>query len=102
MINLYKNGKLELSLDGKKDNNTIICDKVIYNLDKKSLVREDDTYKIVLDFINKAGLIELLEHNQILPLNIDVIEIIEEKNLHRIKYKIESEEDIFNELEVIF
>ena len=102
MINLYKNGNLELTLEGKIENNMFIADNLIYDLEKKSLSRNQDGYKLTLDFSNNEGFIELTDYGQSLPLKIEIVEIIVNNKCHNIKYKIESEEDILNELEVIF
>ena len=102
MINLYKNGILELSLEGIVSDNQFICDGVVYDIKNMTLIRKQDGYKLTLDFINNKGIIELIEYNQSLPLKIEIMkkEINNEK--HKVEYKIETEEDILNEFEVIF
>lgn len=102
MINLYKNGILELTLDGKIENNVFISNNLIYDLEKKTLSRNQDGYKLSLDFSNNEGFIELTDYGQSLPIKIEIVEIFVNNKGHNIKYKIESEEDILNELEVIF
>lgn len=102
MINLYKNGILELTLDGKIENNVFISNNLIYDLEKKTLSRNQDGYKLSLDFSNNEGFIELTDYGQSLPIKIEIVEIIVNDKSHNVKYKIESEEDILNELEVIF
>ena len=102
MINLYKNGNLELTLDGKIENNVFISNNIIYDLEKKTLIRNQDGYILTLNFGNNEGIIELTEYGQTLPLKIEIVEIIVNDKGHNIKYKIESDEDILNELEFIF
>ncbi len=102
MINLYKNGKLEFNLNGSIENNKFLSENIIYDFKKRILVRNEDDYRLTLDFINCKCLIKLINYNQELSLPIEIVEIIEDDKQLNIKYKMESEKDILNELEVIF
>ena len=102
VLNLYKNGKLELSLNGYINNNIILFDNITYDKEKIILIREDETYKYIIDFNNNSASIELKEYGQILPLLVNNIEKNISDNKHIIKYNIESEDDVLNELEIIF
>ena len=102
ILNLYKNGKLSLTLNGSINDNKGIFDNIIYDIEKMILIREDNTYKYVIDFKQKSAILELKEYKQTLPLVVKNIKIEVNNNKHKIAYNIESEEDILNELEVIF
>ena len=102
VLNLYKNGKLELSLNGYINNNIVLFDNITYDKEKIILIREDETYKYIIDFNNNSASIELKEYGQILPLLVNNIEKNISDNKHIIKYNIESEDDVLNELEIIF
>ncbi len=101
-LNLYKNGKLVLNVEGKLIDNEAVFGNIIYNLDNKTLIRQDASYKYLLDFNNNEAKVELKEYDKELPLKIKTTKIDITNNYHKISYTIESEEEIYNVLEVIF
>ena len=66
------------------------------------LIREDNTFKYIIDFNTCTASIELKEYGQTLPLLVHNVEKNINNRKHKTKYNIESEENIINELEIIF
>ena len=47
-IELYKNGDLVLSSDGKIDDRLLVFGNIVYDLDKDVLIREDASFRYLL------------------------------------------------------
>ena len=63
-IELYKNGDLVLSSDGKIDDQLLVFGNIVYDLDKDVLIREDASFRYLLDFKNSTSEIIIKEqHN---------------------------------------
>ena len=102
VLKLYKNDKLELSLKGIKEEEKCLFDNIIYDTNKNLLIREDNDFKYTLDFNKKGVMIELKEYNQLLKMILKNVEIKISKKGLRVKYIIETEESILNEIEINF
>ena len=83
-IELYKDGDLVLSTDGKIDDRLLVFGNIIYDLDKDILIREDASFRYLLDFKN------------------DVISVNNENKRREIYYNIESETQINNRIVLTF
>lgn len=101
-LNLYNDNELILSLNGKLDGNKAIFDNIIYDLDNKVFINEDETYKYIIDFNKNEAIVELKEYQKNLSLKVDDVVSKTFKDKHIIKYRIESEEGILKTIEVIF
>ena len=101
-LNLYKNGKLVLTADGKLEGDEAVFGNIVYHLVDHTLIRQDASYKYFLDFKNEEAEVELKEYNHVLPLTIKTVAIECTDKIHKISYNIESEQTIENVLEVIF
>lgn len=101
-INLYKNGDLVLTKEGRKENDECIFENIVYNIKNNTLVREDASFRYLLDFNLNTATILLKEQNYTLPLKISLVNKELNSDCHKITYNIESENLISNVLEVIF
>lgn len=101
-LNLYKNGKLVLTAEGELKGIEAVFGNIVYNTKEHTLVREDASYRYLLDFKCEEASVLLKEYDKTLPLKIKTVSINTDKKLHKIAYNIESEETIENVLEVIF
>lgn len=101
-LNLYKNGKLVLTAEGELQGDEAVFGNIVYNIVEHTLIRQDASYKYLLDFKNEEAEVELKEYNQSLPLTIKTVSIECDDKLHKIAYNIESEQTIENVLEVFF
>ena len=101
-LNLYKNRKLELSIKGKKENNFLIFDNIIYDIENNILIREDNEFKYIMDFKNKEVNIELKDYGKSLNMDIKIIKMELNLKKHLIIYSIESDDLIENKLEILF
>ncbi len=102
VLYLFKNGELELTLNGIIDDKKMIFDNIIYDKENMILIREDASFKYIIDFNNNKASIELKEYNQNLSLLVQTLEKELTSNTHKIKYIIESEDNAINELVIIF
>ena len=101
-LNLYKKRKLELSIKGKKENNFLIFDNIIYDIENNILIREDNEFKYIMDFKNKEVNIELKDYGKSLNMDIKIIKMELNLKKHLIIYSIESDDLIENKLEILF
>ncbi len=101
-LNLYNDNELILSLNGKLDGNKAIFDNIIYDLDNKVFINEDETYKYIIDFNKNEAIVELKEYQKNLSLKVDDVVSKTFKDKHIINYRIESEEGILKTIEIIF
>ena len=102
ILNLYKNGKLVLTAEGTLQGDEAVVGNIVYHMVDNTLIRQDASYKYLLDFKNEEAEVELKEYNQSLPLTIKVLSIEVSDKGHKISYNIESEQTIENVLEVFF
>ena len=102
ILNLYKNGKLVLTAEGTLQGDEAVFGNIVYHMVDNTLIRQDASYKYLLDFKNEEAEVELKEYNQSLPLTIKVLSIEVSEKGHKISYNIESEQTIENVLEVFF
>ena len=101
-LNLYNDNELILSLNGKLDGNKAIFDNIIYDLDNKVFINEDETYKYIIDFNKNEAIVELKEYQKNLSLKVDAVVSKTFKDKHIINYRIESEEGILKTIEINF
>ncbi len=101
-LNLYNDNELILSLNGKLDGNKAIFDNIIYDLDNKVFINEDETYKYIIDFNKNEAIVELKEYQKNVSLKVDDVVSNTFKDKHIINYRIESEEGILKTIEIIF
>ena len=94
-IELYKNGDLVLSSDGKIDDRLLVFDKDV-------LIREDASFRYLLDFKNSTSEIIIKEQDYHLNLKIDVLSVNKENKRREIYYNIESETQINNRIVLTF
>ncbi len=99
-IKLFKNGNLILEKEGVKNNKNLVFEDIYYDPENHSLVRENKDYKYLLDFINEEAIVELKEKNVTIPIGMSVIKKDIDNNKHIINYKIDSDEDSENLLEI--
>lgn len=100
-INLYKDGNLVLTKEGKIEDKDCVFGNIVYNLDDLILTREDASYKYQLDFHDEEAFVLLKDQNYVLDLTIKVISRELSDKLHKISYVIESENKISNDIEII-
>lgn len=101
-MELYKDGDLVLSTDGKIDDRLLVFGNIIYDLDKDVLIREDASFRYLLDFKNSTSEIIIKEQDYHLNLKIDVISVNNENKRREIYYNIESETQINNRIVLTF
>ena len=101
-IELYKNGNLVLSQEGKLIDKDAVFGNIVYNIENHTLTREDGSYRYYLNFDNNEAVIKLKEYDQELDLTIKTTSIKCDNKTHEIAYNIESEQTIENNLKVIF
>ena len=101
-LNLYNDNELVLSLNGKLNGNKAIFDNIVYDLDNKVFINEDETYKYIIDFNKNEAIVELKEYQKNLSLKVDNVVSKTFKDKHIINYRIESEEGILKTIEIIF
>ncbi len=101
-LKLYKNGELSFSLKGYLDKSMIIFDNISYNKDNCIFIKEENDYKLIIDFNKSEGKVEFKDMNYNVLLKMNIVSKNITSKSHRIEYYIESEEDILNELEIIF
>jgi len=95
-IKIYKNNKLENEYNHI---NAIISNKIIFTIDKiktiideKSLIRENEEFEFILNFIDKKASYKLKEHNYLLDIIVEKCDINKADNIITIIYKLESDE----------
>ena len=75
---------------------------IVYDLDKDVLIREDASFRYLLDFKNSTSEIIIKEQDYHLNLKIDVLSVNKENKRREIYYNIESETQINNRIVLTF
>ena len=96
-IELYKDGDLVLSSDGKIDDRLLVFGNIVYDLDK-----DDASFRYLLDFKNSTSEIIIKEQDYHLNLKIDVLSVNKENKRREIYYNIESETQVNNRIVLTF
>ena len=100
-FNLIKNNEIiidEKSLNSIQNNNKIsfIIDGIKYSYQNNIFTKETKEEVIELDFKEEICKITLKEYNNFLNLKLDVINIKDNDKITKVEYKIETEEDVVN------
>ena len=99
-IYLYKNDELVLTKEGKKEDNEYVFGNIVYNYDNHTLIREDASFRYLLDFKNNSALVLIKEQNFSLDLEINTLSIKENDKYLKVEYVIESDDKIHNTLKI--
>lgn len=100
-IILYKNNNIVFEKNAIIENNILKVDNIIFDIEKCILTREDDNFKYELDFKNNNALVLMKSNNYSLNLLLDTKEIMTTKDKITIKYYIESDDKISNQIDII-
>lgn len=100
-IILYKNNNIVFEKNAIIENNILKVDNIIFDIEKCILTREDDNFKYELDFKNNNALVLMKSNNYSLNLLLDTKEIMTTKEKITIKYYIESDDKISNQIDII-
>lgn len=100
-IILYKNNNIVFEKTGTIKNNIFQVDNINFDIEKCILTREDDNFKYELDFQNNNALVIMKLNNYSLNLILDTKEIIKTNEKITIKYYIESDDKISNQIDII-
>jgi len=98
---LSKNEKIVINktnINAIMNNNKLsfIIDGIKYNYENNILTKESKQEIIKLDFNKEICNIKLKQYNNSLNINLEVINIIKNDKITKVEYKIETEEDIVN------
>lgn len=101
-LTLYKNNDVVLTKDGNFNDGIFAFDNIVFDQKQKTLVREDNNFKYLLDFKNEVAQITLKEQDYNLDIDLTVTDSSFDDDFIEISYTIESENVIENKLVIFF
>lgn len=100
-LRLYKNNNIVFEKDATIKDNKVLAENITYYINESILVREDDNFKYELNFKDNNALVLIKEKNYSLNLLLETKEITHNDQTITIIYKIESDIENVNKIEII-